>query len=632
MSYLVLDGFPKGLDVRRFSLAPQPGSLVELSNGHLTNGGEIEKRKAFVLYANVAITETGAKLTTGVRTFGMQETGVGLTVFGSAIEYFTAATVTRATAANVATLNIGTHTLRAGDLVTITGIAGYTATNVALISATSPNITYANVHANEGTTADVTGTVVLTAPTLSRPVLASAMPAGVTYQQLQHPAVADGETYVAASHAMTAVLSSTSYAGLIFALATFADGNTFGYYDGTLVRDFTDGLIMAHLNTNTKIATAIKEMVNRSERYTATNPSVNVARVTGPLGLYFGTSASDDSAGTLTASKVSDPTIGTAARRAIGSFRVIAGSNSAGVNEITNIEVGPSGGAFTSIMTAADVDWTNSNEFTAALLAASINTAAVAGYTAEANGDTVTIKALESDGDASNNYVVRVTAAGDVCIGKVQFQIQLAVAFNITALMINGIDQLVDTGGGDLNEAVTNVATAATNIAAIINANTTAGLARGYLANATGAVISISKAVTRSDDPDLPAYFVHSATAGSGSGVFEVGTDDGGVTGMTANIVAGGFVITNVSGSVGGNSRYTGYWPVSLIVSGGLPPYQSPVWYGGIVSSVSSTQFRISVVNAFLGYSYNQVLAALPPHVYCEIIDASLTTVRSNTL
>lgn len=537
MKYLLLDGFPKGLDARKFNLSAPPGTLVELHNGHLTNGGEIEKRKAFVEYADVSMTETGATATAGVRTFGMQATSAGLTVFGSALAFGTS-------------------------------------------------------------------------PTLSQPVLASAMPSGITYQQLQHLAVLDGETYVAATHAMTAVLKSWSYGGLIWALATFADGNTFGYYNGALVRDFTDGLVMAHLNTNTKIATAIKEMVNRSRDYTATNPSGTVAQITGPVGLPFASSVQDDSAGTLTGVKVSDPTAATAARQAIGSFQISAGSSSAGTNKITQVEVN------SVVITNAAVDWTNSNEFTASLLAQSINAkSSTPEYTAEASGNTVTIKALEADGDSANDYVVKVTAAGNVCVGKVQFQIQSVSGFNITAVMINGVDRLVDTGGSGVDIAVTNVATAAAAVASNINANTTAGIAHGYIANATGAIVTIAKAVTRSDDPNEPIYFVTSAAANSGNGVFELGSGGGSVPTLTALLVYTGFVRTN------GNY---GYYYFTLIVQGGVAPYQAPVWNSGyfIVETVSPTQFRT------FGTGFAD---PVPPPIYCVVTDSSLQTATSNT-
>lgn len=48
MPYLVVENFNGGLDSRRSALVAKPGTLVKLDNGHITRGGEIEKRKSFV--------------------------------------------------------------------------------------------------------------------------------------------------------------------------------------------------------------------------------------------------------------------------------------------------------------------------------------------------------------------------------------------------------------------------------------------------------------------------------------------------------------------------------------------------------------------------------------------------------
>lgn len=538
MKYLLLEGFPKGLDARKFNLSAPPGTLTELNNGHLTNGGEIEKRKAFALFANVAITETGAQATAGVRTFGIQKTSTGLTVFGSALPFGTG-------------------------------------------------------------------------PTLSQPVLVSAMPAGITYQQLKHPAVTDGETFDKTSHAMTSVKSSTSYGGLIYALATFADGNTFGYYDGVLVRDFTDGLIMAHLNTNTKIATAIKEMVNRTSGYTATNPTATVAQVTGPQGLAYDSAVSDDSAGTLAVAKVSDPTPPSQALQAIGSFAVIAGSFSAGTNKITKVEVNG------VTITNGAVDWTTSNEVTAGLLAASINLKSSAPeYTAEATGNGVTIKALAADGDSPNNYEVKVTAAGNVCIGKAQFQVIASSGFTSADCFAGG----VSITGGTVAYTTSPAATA-TAIAAAINAGTSAGAAHGYLANATGAVISVSKAVTSSSDADIPIYFVV-VGGGAGNSIFELGTGGAAQSGLAALLLVTG---SSTSIDRSGN-RYEKY-NLLLSISGGVPPYQSPIWSGYSVLSVGGNQY----ITAQVPWVYNSI-KPLVPHIYCVVTDSALATAQSNSL
>lgn len=48
MSYVIIEDFRAGLDRRKDAAASPPGSLQELSNAHITRGGEIEKRLAWV--------------------------------------------------------------------------------------------------------------------------------------------------------------------------------------------------------------------------------------------------------------------------------------------------------------------------------------------------------------------------------------------------------------------------------------------------------------------------------------------------------------------------------------------------------------------------------------------------------
>jgi hypothetical protein len=48
MAYLVVENFSAGLDTRRHPLTARPGTLQMLKNAHISRGGEIEKRKAFV--------------------------------------------------------------------------------------------------------------------------------------------------------------------------------------------------------------------------------------------------------------------------------------------------------------------------------------------------------------------------------------------------------------------------------------------------------------------------------------------------------------------------------------------------------------------------------------------------------
>lgn len=72
MPDLIVDSFGRGVDLRRMDLASNPGTLSRGINCHITNGGEIEKRLAFVQ-------ESGSL----VNTYGLAEVNDTLTVFGS---------------------------------------------------------------------------------------------------------------------------------------------------------------------------------------------------------------------------------------------------------------------------------------------------------------------------------------------------------------------------------------------------------------------------------------------------------------------------------------------------------------------------------------------------------------------
>ena len=71
MPYIVVENFKGGLDSRRSSLVSAPGSMLVAENVHVTRGAELEKRKAFVPFADVP------------NAFGMETTSEGLVVFKS---------------------------------------------------------------------------------------------------------------------------------------------------------------------------------------------------------------------------------------------------------------------------------------------------------------------------------------------------------------------------------------------------------------------------------------------------------------------------------------------------------------------------------------------------------------------
>jgi hypothetical protein len=74
MAYHVIQDFRAGMDVTRPAYMSQDGTLQRLTNAHLTRGGDIEKRKAFV-----------AKYALPANTHGLASVGGALYVFGSVV-------------------------------------------------------------------------------------------------------------------------------------------------------------------------------------------------------------------------------------------------------------------------------------------------------------------------------------------------------------------------------------------------------------------------------------------------------------------------------------------------------------------------------------------------------------------
>lgn len=71
MAYTVIDDWRGGLDHRRLPAVASPTTLRTLTNAHINEGGEIEKRKAFVHYVDASLT------------FGLASANGQLYVFGS---------------------------------------------------------------------------------------------------------------------------------------------------------------------------------------------------------------------------------------------------------------------------------------------------------------------------------------------------------------------------------------------------------------------------------------------------------------------------------------------------------------------------------------------------------------------
>ena len=65
MPYILVEDFRGGLDTRRSNVTALPGTLVSIKNAHVTRGGEIEKRPAFVSLSTLPANTTGLAAANG---------------------------------------------------------------------------------------------------------------------------------------------------------------------------------------------------------------------------------------------------------------------------------------------------------------------------------------------------------------------------------------------------------------------------------------------------------------------------------------------------------------------------------------------------------------------------------------
>lgn len=100
------------------------------------------------------------------------------------------------------------------------------------------------------------------------------VPSGVTYQQLVSPSPS--------TPAMTALNDVGLYDGKIYAIATFADGNTHHFFDGSVVTAWDDGVVRSYTASLATIAARLAALINANADEKATAAAVgNVVTITG---------------------------------------------------------------------------------------------------------------------------------------------------------------------------------------------------------------------------------------------------------------------------------------------------------------------------------------------------------------
>lgn len=325
--------FTGGLDTRRMPETTPGGVLIQATDGHITRGGEFEKRAALV-----------SQYALPANTIGLGYTRLGLVVFGSAV--------------------------------------------------------------------------------------APALPAGVSYQRLQHP---DGVS------TLIDVPSFDLYKGKIYAVGVFSDGSRQHFYDGVRVADWFDGRARvtfrvtaggvqdpiaatgsititggtlgggnqitnvkvdgvtitsgatAHTGSNATTADAVAADINA----TTSTPDYTAVSVGAEIVITAVTTGAAVNGFVVSATVGGDATVGSAVP--------MAGGDDGGASTLTNITVDGQTVIFDT------VEWADSNADTAQAVADLINASATdPEYTAIANGDQVVMLAADP-GTAANGKVVAIT-------------------------------------------------------------------------------------------------------------------------------------------------------------------------------------------------------------------------------
>lgn len=264
------------------------------------------------------------------------------------------------------------------------------------------------------------------------------MPAGVTYQRLQHP--------TNAALALVRVLSYDLYGGKVYAVGQFEDGSIHHYYGGVNVTDWFDGRARASFEV---VGGAVTPATSASGSFEVTGGTLGMGNeitsvkidgvdiLTGPID-HTGNNDTTASAiaaaiNTLVSSPdytatangqtvvISAAATGTAANgktiviavggdAVVGNIVPMAGGTVAVTSFVQNITV--NGVA----IIGAPVNWATSNEATATAIAAAINGfTSSPDYDATAVGDTVNIIA-EDAGAAPNGFGVTVSVANGFAV------------------------------------------------------------------------------------------------------------------------------------------------------------------------------------------------------------------------
>ena len=591
MSYQVVTNFAGGLDARKFFLSLPAGTLTQLINGHITQGGEIEKRKEFY---QIALPSGNGY------TFGAQESDSGILVFGSVASSTTWSGGTLATLPSpfiyqqlVYPAN-GTH---ASGAYAMTGVLwstlfGDSAFVIATFADSSVWCFYGGVVIPDffqgGRSINFTSNATIAASLVA---MINAANVGYVAAQVGSTAVFNvtspagsnysvSDTLETVSGTLTNVLNNTAIPGTtgLQAQGSFQImAGTPAYASQTLTNDGTQP---ADASTVTIGVQTYRWKTTPTQAYDVFRGASATAAMTN---LYLAINASGVAgtnyfAGTLKNTQVTatNPTATTVVVTAIASGSgsnsivttqagtshgtwgagTLAGGNASAITNVT-------AGSASLLNGGTQIDFVTDIATTAAAVATSINANSGIGYTASSNGGIVTILAA-AVGTGDNGQQISVTTKGTVCIGNFQFVFS-GTGFTVPSFTVNGVSIISGT------PSYTSAQTLAQFMQSFVNNINALTAASGYLACFSNGICTVSQVTTTSSDIPLTASVTVTPT-GSNTGVISYPSNT--VVLSSVNVTE---LVMVVTGSALANYSTTfslsSITPAIVTPSGGTAPY-----------------------------------------------------------
>lgn len=402
MPYIVIEDFRAGYDKRRPAIAAAPGSLQKIVNAHITRGGDIEKRKAFV-----------STYTLPAGTFGFAELSENLYVFGSAAD-------------PGVPVGVNYQRLQHPDGLAMTGIRGWSLFQGKLYVVAE----FSNgdvLHFYDGVVVGDWINGVVRSSFTNNDGIASELADLINASEADVTAIAAGS-----------VVTVTSNTNNQFEFDTFVENVSGGTDDQTLVASTVQEAVLDLEETRATCSFQVVAGERDPGVCEVQNIRVNGVSIIGTSDIdWTGTNEytaqliadainahtsnpnyeADAEGNTviITASEETgaepngyelEVTVGEKFIVNIGSFEITGGST----GSYTNLAIDGSNIATT------DVAWATSNTATASAIATQIRADSTT-YTAVAIGQVVYVGRLTSTSGTPNNLTLRVTQSGDLAIG-----------------------------------------------------------------------------------------------------------------------------------------------------------------------------------------------------------------------